>query len=280
MAADYERLCRVILEIPGGRCPSGRESAHCERIRGPGTIAEMLFIPEVRSGHQRMVVASCLVTRSGPYRPAGFRSRHTGVRGPRHDQQPGLVVDGSTGGAQGGLADPEVVTAQEQVNRVRAAGGRRHHHCDHRPCRTAARPRGNVQRHGSLQGDGELLARGGRPVRPPSLHVFTVRPAWMRRQGRCSRAVRPWVLLGCGFWPGPAWHEPERMAAPHHDQHLHHRVPEEASRAAARGRRRHRRPARGTACDASVRAPPLPSLLSAAFITTPICSAGLHGCSC
>ena len=232
----------------------------------PGGSGSISTLP----GRQRDVL------RRGP----GFRSRHTGVRGPRHDQQPGLVVDGSTGGAQGGLADPEVVTAQEQVNRVRAAGGRRHHHCDYRPCRTAARPRGNVQRHGSLQVGDELLARGGRPVRPPSLHVFTVRPAWMRRQGRCSRAVRPWVLLGCGFWPVPAWHEPERMAAPHHDQHLHHRVPEEASRAAARGRRRHRRPARGTACDASVRAPPLPSLLSAAFITTPICSTGLHGCCC
>jgi len=74
MAAGYERLCRVILEIPGGRCPSGREYAHCDRIRGPGTIAEMLFIPNVRSGHQRMIIASRLVTRSCPYQPAGFRS--------------------------------------------------------------------------------------------------------------------------------------------------------------------------------------------------------------
>ena len=83
------------------------------------------------------------------------------------------------------------------------------------------------------------------------------RPSYPLRWGRAGSSS------GCGFWPVPGWHEPERMAAPHHDQHLHHRVPEEASRAAARGRRRHRRPARGTA-----------------FITTPICSAGLHGCSC
>lgn len=154
----------------------------------------MLFIPNVQSGHQRMIVASRLVTRSCPYQPVGFRSRYTGVRGPRYDQQPGLVVDGSTGGPQCGLADPEVVTAQEQVNRVRPAGGRRHHRCDHRPCRTAARPRGNVQRHGSLQVGDELLARDGRPVRPPPLHIFTVKPARMRRQGRCSRAAGSWVL--------------------------------------------------------------------------------------
>ena len=145
-----------------------------------------------------MIVASRSVTRSRGDQPAGFRSRHTGVRGARHDQQPGLVVDGSTGGPQGGLADPEVVTAQEQVNRLRAARGRRHHHRDHWPCRTAAGPRGNVDRHGSLQVGGELLARDGRPVRPPLVHVFTIKPAWMRRQGRCSRAARPWVLLGCG----------------------------------------------------------------------------------
>ena len=151
----------------------------------------MLFIPNVQSGHQRMIVASRLVTRSCPYQPVGFRSRYTGVR---HDQQPGLVVDGSTGGPQCGLADPEVVTAQEQVNRVRPAGGGRHHHCDHRPCRTAARPRGNVQRHGSLQVGDELLARDGRPVRPPPLHIFTVKPARMRRQGRCSRVAGSWVL--------------------------------------------------------------------------------------
>ena len=142
-----------------------------------------------------MIVASRSVTRSRGDQPAGFRSRHTGVRGARHDQQPGLVVDGSTGGPQGGLADPEVVTAQEQVNRLRAARGRRHHHRDHWPCRTAAGPRGNVDRHGSLQVGGELLARDGRPVRPPLVHVFTIKPAWMRRQGRCSRAARPWVLF-------------------------------------------------------------------------------------
>ncbi len=250
-----------------------------------------------------MIVASRLVTRSCPYQAVGLRSRYTGVRGPRHDQQPGLVVDGSTGGPQYGLADPEVVTAQEQVNRARPTGGRRHHHCDHRPCRTATRPRGNVQRHGSLQVGDELLARDGRPVRPPPLHIIygqtgpdaasgslfprgrvigplpgatghtlgtfvpgritpgvhgertvpkiTIRGSRMtvaarrrpsvdrrgvpglrrqavsggppgNRQRRRCRGPRPGDVRegvrGCG--PIPAWHEPERLAAPHHDQHL------------------------------------------------------------
>ena len=37
-----------------------------------------------------------------------------------------------------------------------------------------------------------------------------------------------------------AWHEPERMAAPHHGQHVYQRLSEEASRAAVRQRRRRR----------------------------------------
>jgi len=144
-----------------------------------------------------MIVASRLVTTSRPYQPAGFRSRHTGVRSPRHDQQHGLVVDGGTGGAQGGLADPEVVTAQEQVNGVRAAGGRRYHHRDHRPCRTAARPHGNVDRHDSLQIGDELLACDGRPVRPPPLHVFT-----SNRPG-CGARVRSLFPRGTAMGPLP-----------------------------------------------------------------------------
>ena len=36
MAADYERLYRVILHIPASRRPSGLERAHCDRICGPG----------------------------------------------------------------------------------------------------------------------------------------------------------------------------------------------------------------------------------------------------
>jgi hypothetical protein len=122
----------------------------------------------------------------------------------RHDQQPGRVVDGSTGGPQGGLADPEVVTAQEQVNRVRAAGGRRHHHRDHRPCRTAG--------------------RRGIPV-----HAARLYPAALRSRGTLRvpatpcRDVREGVR---GFGPVPARHEPGRLAAPHHDQHLHHRLPD------------------------------------------------------
>ncbi len=39
---------------------------------------------------------------------------------------------------QRGLADPVVVAAQQQVNRVRTAGGSRHHCCDHRLGRAAA----------------------------------------------------------------------------------------------------------------------------------------------
>jgi len=161
----------------------------------------------VRSGHQRTIVTSRLVTRSRLYQPVGLRSRRTRGPGPGHDQQPGVVVDRSTGGLQGGVADPEVVAAQQQVNWVRAAGGRRHHYCDRRPCRTAARPRGNIQRHGPLQVGYELVARGGRPVRPPSLHILTIIPAWMRQQGRCSLAAWPWVLLRArlaafsGRWP-------------------------------------------------------------------------------
>jgi hypothetical protein len=76
---------------------------------------------------------------------------------------------------------------------VRAAGGRRHHHSDHRPGRAAACPRCNVQRHGSLQLGDELLARGGRPVRPPPLHPLSITPALPRWQGHCSRAAWPWV---------------------------------------------------------------------------------------
>jgi hypothetical protein len=129
MAVGYERLHRVILEHPGRSTPERTGIRALRPYPGTGTIAEMLFIPNVHSGHQRMIVASRLVTRSCPYQPVGFRPRYTGVRGPRYDQQPGLVVDGSTGGPQCGLADPEVVTAQEQVNRVRPTGGRRHHRC-------------------------------------------------------------------------------------------------------------------------------------------------------
>ncbi len=92
--------------------------------------------------------------------------------GSGYDGQAGLVVNVGTGSLQAGLADPEVVAAQQQVYGVRAAGGRRHHHGDHRPCRAAARPRGYVQRYGSLQLGDELLARGGRPVRPPPRHTL------------------------------------------------------------------------------------------------------------
>ena len=143
----------------------------------------------------RTVVTSVPVTMSRSYQPVGPRMRRTRRPGSGHDQQAVLVVNVGTGRPQAGLADPEVVAAQQQLNGVRAAGSRRHHHGDHRPGRAAASPRGNVQRYGSLQLGDELLARGGRPVRPPPLHTLTIAPAWTGNQGHCSRPVWPWVLL-------------------------------------------------------------------------------------
>jgi len=144
-----------------------------------------------------MIVVSVPVAMSRPYQPAGSRARRIRRPSPGHDQQAGLVVNVGTGRPQAGLADPEVVAAQQQLNRVRAAGSRRHHHGHHRPCRAAASPRGNVQRYGSLQLGNELLARGGRPVRPPPLHALTIAPARTGHQGHCSRPAWPWVLLAC-----------------------------------------------------------------------------------
>lgn len=46
------------------------------------------------------------------------------IAGTGRDRYASLVVDGACG-PQRGLADPVVVTAQQQVNRVRTAGGRR-----------------------------------------------------------------------------------------------------------------------------------------------------------
>jgi hypothetical protein len=48
-----------------------------------------------------------------------------------------VVIDRRARGGQGGLADPEVVTAQQQVHRVRPAGRRRHDDGDNRPGRAA-----------------------------------------------------------------------------------------------------------------------------------------------
>jgi len=148
--------------------------------------------------------ASRPMTMSRPYQPARPRPRRTRRHGSGHDQQASLVVHVGASGLQASLADPEVVTAQQQVNRVRSASGRRHHHGNHRPCRAAACPRSNVQRYGSLQLHNELLARGGRPVRPPPLHTLTIALAWMGRQGRCSRAAWSWVLSQLTLPHGPA----------------------------------------------------------------------------
>jgi hypothetical protein len=52
----------------------------------------------------------------------------------------GLIVGSGACGPQRGPADPVVVAAQQQVNRVRAAGGRCHHHGDHRPGWATAGP--------------------------------------------------------------------------------------------------------------------------------------------
>lgn len=47
------------------------------------------------------------------------------IAGTGRDRYASLVVDGGACGPQRGLADPVVVTAQQQVNRVRTAGGSR-----------------------------------------------------------------------------------------------------------------------------------------------------------
>jgi hypothetical protein len=60
------------------------------------------------------------------------------VAGGACDQRPRVVVDCGACGGQGGLADPEVVTAQQQVHRVQAAGRRRNDDGDNRPGRAAA----------------------------------------------------------------------------------------------------------------------------------------------
>ena len=54
------------------------------------------------------------------------------------DQCSCVVIDRSACSLQGGPADPEVVTAQQQVNRMRAADGGRHYDGDDRPGRAAA----------------------------------------------------------------------------------------------------------------------------------------------
>jgi hypothetical protein len=141
----------------------------------------------------RTIGISRPITMSRPYQPACPRPRCARRSGSGHDQQASLVIHVGAGGLQASLADPKVVTAQQQVNRVRAAGGRRHQYGDHRPCRAAACPRSYVQRYSSLQLRSELLARGGRPVRPPPLHTLTITPAWTGRQGPCSCEAWSWV---------------------------------------------------------------------------------------
>ena len=130
---------------------------------------------------------SCPVTGRCPCEPAGLRILRTGPPDSGRDQQAGLVVNGGTGGRQAGLADPEVVTAQQQVDWVRAARSGRHGHRDYRPRRTAACPRVNSQRYGQLQLSYELIARGSRPVMPPCLHALEPRT----RRERASRAIVP-----------------------------------------------------------------------------------------
>jgi hypothetical protein len=67
--------------------------------------------------------------------------------GSAHDQYALVVVDGGARGLQGGLAGTVVVTAQQQVDRVRAAGGGWHHHPDYWPGRAAAGTFGYAERH-------------------------------------------------------------------------------------------------------------------------------------
>ena len=68
------------------------------------------------------------------------------IAGVTRDGGAGLIVGSGAYSQQRGLADPVVVAAQQQVDRIRAAGGRRHHNCDHRPGRAAAGPLGGRYR--------------------------------------------------------------------------------------------------------------------------------------
>ncbi len=180
-----------------GRRPRSR-AVRLEQRRVPSELEKI----QHAGPSARTIVVSVPVAMSRSYQPAGPRVRRIRRPGSGHDQQAGLVVNVGTGRPQAGLADPEVVAAQQQLNGVRAAGSRRHYHGDHRPCRAATSPRTNVQRYGSLQLGDELLARGGRPARPPTLHMLTIAPAWTGHLGS---------LFPLGMAMSPASPAPARL---------------------------------------------------------------------
>jgi len=101
--------------------------------------------------------------------------RHPGVpaAGLAQDQRAGAVVDRGARGLQRGPADLEVVTAQQQVDRVRAARSGRHDHRDHGPGRAAARAVGSHV-HQAQQFIIERAWTLSMAVPEPALHVVSV----------------------------------------------------------------------------------------------------------
>jgi len=93
--------------------------------------------------------------------------------GTRKDQCSGLVTDRRACSFQGGPADPEVVTAQQQVNWMRTADGGRHYDGDDRPGRAAAGTDCNTMRPARQQ-IVELAGIRAIAVRKPALHSASV----------------------------------------------------------------------------------------------------------
>jgi len=96
-----------------------------------------------------------------------------------------VVVDPGACGGQGGLADPEVVTTQQQVHRMLAAGRGRHDDGDNRPGRAAAGPvchdmpqaRQQVVEFAQVRG----VAVRRVAVRKPAFHGTKITPRQYRR---------------------------------------------------------------------------------------------------
>jgi len=93
-----------------------------------------------------------------------------------HDQHTSHVIDIGAGSVQGGLADPVVVAAQQQVHWMRTPAARRDNHRDHWPGRAAAGPVGKEEPPGRYR---QLIVErdgiGAVIVRKPALHETSSR---------------------------------------------------------------------------------------------------------
>jgi hypothetical protein len=116
--------------------------------------------------------------------PGGRMYRHGLFPGRRRNAR--VVINGGTCGEQGYLVGPVVVAAEQQVDRARAPGSRRHHRGDHRPGRAAVRalgegqwprPVGRIASWAAKRGNSCFITRGSRQ-------------ATRRRQRPISRAGR------------------------------------------------------------------------------------------